>query len=727
MTKASSEANKLWPYLLPKVERVARGTAGSGGSAGIGGAPTPHALDSVHHSGALSSSQAPQFLLRDGTRSITGHLSVDTGITIDGVDLSAHVADPDAHHAKVHDITGITHTITGSALQLVGATATDTLGLLTPSSNPGAAAAILCTDANGSLFLDTNLLYVDAVNNRLSINQVSDSAALDVIVSANADHTLRVKQKSGQTGRLWRVEDIGGNELIVLDSQGNLQSGNPGFVSGLTGWQITYNGNAEFNNIWARGELHATVFVKDEVHATGGTMMVATAGKLYSDAVIDSTTVDEDAWIVQSNEVGFGSDWDVQSNVGGFGTEWTYQIILNYIEIDDPPSGPGFYFQQFDIVRSKTEVPTGITDFWFEIVDAMQFDGYSRYSVIKHSGTDGTLPAGAAVVSYGVEGDGRILLTSDLNYAPYMDVFTVGPEVWTGNAGAIVPHVRIGRLDGVGVTATSGIEQYGMIAGTDLSNANSPYIVASNLQLRLHKVDLTLNNGTNDTGEWDTDGNLTIGSNIGTDAGKTFQVITTGANAGDMIAGQLTSNYIQWDHSESTLLIQGSFLLGGDISNSLTVGENGYINSSNLEDLANTSLLTLSGFWLGWHEDAHKFFVGGGDSTHANALYFDPGQITIYTDTGIGIFSAVDNVISFARPLGVPHALSFTAGEVLSWENAFSAQSLISRGDVVRVETNKTPASGTATGTMGDICWDTNYIYVAVDTNSWKRAALSSF
>ena len=39
----------------------------------------------------------------------------------------------------------------------------------------------------------------------------------------------------------------------------------------------------------------------------------------------------------------------------------------------------------------------------------------------------------------------------------------------------------------------------------------------------------------------------------------------------------------------------------------------------------------------------------------------------------------------------------------------------------------ETPASATATGTAGQIAWDADYFYVAVETNTWKRAALSTW
>jgi hypothetical protein len=48
-------------------------------------------------------------------------------------------------------------------------------------------------------------------------------------------------------------------------------------------------------------------------------------------------------------------------------------------------------------------------------------------------------------------------------------------------------------------------------------------------------------------------------------------------------------------------------------------------------------------------------------------------------------------------------------------------------GSTVRVGTSRTPASSTATGNTGEICWDSNYVYVCTNTNTWRRAALSSW
>lgn len=68
-------------------------------------APSPHGLNSSHHTGTLADSQAPQFLKADGSRELTGDLAVSSGVTVDGVDISVfynnyttHLGDPTSHN-----------------------------------------------------------------------------------------------------------------------------------------------------------------------------------------------------------------------------------------------------------------------------------------------------------------------------------------------------------------------------------------------------------------------------------------------------------------------------------------------------------------------------------------------------------------------------------------------------------------------------------------------------
>jgi hypothetical protein len=54
-------------------------------------------------------------------------------------------------------------------------------------------------------------------------------------------------------------------------------------------------------------------------------------------------------------------------------------------------------------------------------------------------------------------------------------------------------------------------------------------------------------------------------------------------------------------------------------------------------------------------------------------------------------------------------------------------QKLDINSDMFRLRTAKTPASAAATGDQGTIAWDTNYIYICVATDTWKRVAISTF
>lgn len=64
-------------------------------------------------------------------------------------------------------------------------------------------------------------------------------------------------------------------------------------------------------------------------------------------------------------------------------------------------------------------------------------------------------------------------------------------------------------------------------------------------------------------------------------------------------------------------------------------------------------------------------------------------------------------------------------GSATPGAGTFSA--LVCTGDHIRIDTTQTPASSSASGTKGEIAYDSDYIYVCVATNSWKRVALSTF
>ena len=58
---------------------------------------------------------------------------------------------------------------------------------------------------------------------------------------------------------------------------------------------------------------------------------------------------------------------------------------------------------------------------------------------------------------------------------------------------------------------------------------------------------------------------------------------------------------------------------------------------------------------------------------------------------------------------------------------AAPAAKLDVNADTLRLRNAKTPSRSTDTGNKGDICWDSNYVYVCVENNTWKRSNLSSW
>ena len=48
-------------------------------------------------------------------------------------------------------------------------------------------------------------------------------------------------------------------------------------------------------------------------------------------------------------------------------------------------------------------------------------------------------------------------------------------------------------------------------------------------------------------------------------------------------------------------------------------------------------------------------------------------------------------------------------------------------GDIIYPSPSTPPVSSGSTGTKGTITWDSNYIYICVNTNAWKRSQLSSW
>lgn len=227
-------------------------TRSTSGSTGTGTGVTDHGALT-----GLGDDDHTQYLLANGARTLTGTLSVTGNISVtgnvDGVDISAHATNANAHHNQSHvlattsalgsdhtvsgltsgyvlkatgattaafgqllhsqlgsigandhhnqqhSITGSDHTVTGSTLDVVGLTGTNTLGVLTPSNNPGAAAKILASDSGGGLTLQSLTVASDTDATTILGRAKLFSVATDSMMLAHFDHATATNYAFRQT------------------------------------------------------------------------------------------------------------------------------------------------------------------------------------------------------------------------------------------------------------------------------------------------------------------------------------------------------------------------------------------------------------------------------------------------------------------------------------------------------------------------------------------------
>lgn len=251
-----------------------------------------------------------------------------------------------------------------------------------------------------------------------------------------------------------QVGNTAGTHIVINGATGAIGTSN--FASGVSGWQARQAGDAEFNNVSIRGELHSAVMAYGEQHATAGTLVVAkSAGKLKEDV--------------------------------------TTQVLYNlfYVHIEDPATGPVQLFEQFDYLRIKDGSGK---DNWLQVRGITRTADHWRYQCWLVSGTPATFRAGATVVDYGQAGDGYLVLSADADDAPYYDVQTHAGAPWT----TITTNVRLGNLAGI-TDADLSPTGYGLYcdnvflkgsliagAGNIILNADGIEILANNTQIDLN-------------------------------------------------------------------------------------------------------------------------------------------------------------------------------------------------------------------------------------------------
>ncbi len=264
---------------------------------------------------------------------------------------------------------------------------------ITSSSNPGAAASLLATDASGYLttvrHTVTDYFFVDNPTANIYLNDTSTGwqAAASRVITPQASNSVR----------------------------------SISFTSGLVGWSVNAAGDAEFGNVDVRGSIRSSVILFNAQLTTAGTQLITpSAGKLKNDVTVTASP-----------------------------TYGTTTFTIDIVDQDGITHAASQLFAVNDILRLKD----GITgDTWFKVTAASDQTTFWRYTASIQAGTANvTYRAGLGVADYKQSGNGGIVLTADQTNAPYAQMFTHAGTFSSADASGtlnVTPQLRIGNLNG---------------------------------------------------------------------------------------------------------------------------------------------------------------------------------------------------------------------------------------------------------------------------------------
>lgn len=468
-----------------------------------------------------------------GDVTISGTLTVTEGIS--GTVTYDNVYVPGT--LTVDGLTTLHATNVNGTFQVVGGNAANLSGPLNVTGD----ATLAVLHATGVATFDTT---VNA--SRLNVGTATGATAGQVNASGRIFAELATEQL-----RLAYNNALSKYATFLVDSSGNLNvfaagglispdAGNavrtPSYTSGLLGWTIDGDGSAEFNNVNVRGELRASVFKVNEISATAGTF-----GVFYSASTLAEPMV----------------------TPANYGDSFTFEAKNSDVVASAMMFGVG------EIVRTKAYVNSGgviIADVWATITARTNNGATTTYTATLNAGSKNvTVPAGVAIVDYGVSGKGFITLSADeaIGKSPNQTMAVHNGTPWLG----FTTVSRLGNLDGsYGYSSTvygMGVGQYGAAGQSwitvDLSNG---FRVGHNVTVYT---------------QLDTSGNLRVGQsalgNVYADAGSGSLSVNSGNDPVTTFYSSVQSDgtygtFNRPMHFAST----GGFLVGGGTFASPTGG-----------------------------------------------------------------------------------------------------------------------------------------------------------
>lgn len=118
--------------------------------------------------------------------------------------------------------------------------------------------------------------------------------------------------------------------------------------------------------------------------------------------------------------------------------------------------------------------------------------------------------------------------------------------------------------------------------------------------------------------------------------------------------------------------------------------------------------------------------AGTGLSGTSSSQYGMRINPTINQSSTAGYTMLLINPTESATGSGTKRLLDLQVGSTTKF-NVDNTGKMTTATNTINVATAKTPSSASDTGMTGDIAWDSNYVYVCVATNTWKRSAISTW
>lgn len=472
-------------------------------------------------SGGSNTTISGNYLLKTGD-TVTGDIAVNSGVKIDGYDLSATFVDIYAQlaatEAFAHSGLGLSHTDDGTTYTLI----------LSSSSYPGAAASILASDSSGKLGVQnlgigvagnaSYALYSTAALPSHFANDVrvgtttagTMAARLHVLLGSTAPQ-MQLSYDASNYGFLF----VGSTGAFTIANTGTTPANahlylNPGGGSGKIGIGNsipTPTAKLEVNSTTEQLRLNygAATYAAFTAGSSGNLNIDATGGNIYTtDHVGHSSYVSQlsywrisnageaDFRYVYTDELhakAFIADLEQALAGGQIISKSVAKVYANFtvptagntgnLDVEEFAGFAGFHvFVDGDLVRLRQFDRSGgglkIADIWGTVVYSAQVSSSNppaqRYVFTRHAtypGTgSGTISAGTLVLDYGTSDNGymeqnAIDGASGAN-SPYYQIvsWNTHPKSTTAGQGLKL-RVRLGQLRGL-----TGANQWGLYAGT---------------------------------------------------------------------------------------------------------------------------------------------------------------------------------------------------------------------------------------------------------------------